>query len=184
MTDKRHGRVFAQPIDRRAFLGAAGVSALGLGLAGPALAQGSKTGVDASKWTPEYIASIAGTESFDTAAECARTVPLNYSGRLTYWYFGPNQASPQLEHQIDAQFWEAFGKTYPNIKVTKQNLDYNSMLDKLRTASIGKAAPMVARLPILWGSEFAAKNMLMPVGPKDVGYADEEFWPGALKSVT
>ncbi len=180
MTDKRHGRVFAQPIDRRAFLGGAAA----LGLAGPAFAQGSKTGVDAAKWTPEYIASIAGTESFDTAAECARVVPLNYTGRLTYWYFGPNQASPQLEHQIDAQFWEAFGKTYPNIKVTKQNLDYNSMLDKLRTASIGKAAPMVARLPILWGAEFAAKNMLMPFGPADISYGDEEFWPGALKSVT
>jgi multiple sugar transport system substrate-binding protein len=179
MTDKRP-RAFASPIDRRTFLGAAA----GLALGGPALAQGSKTGVDASKWTPEYIASIAGTESFDTAAECARVVPLNYSGKLTYWYFGPNQASPQLEHEIDAQFWDAFAKTYPNIKVTKQNLDYNSMLDKLRTASIGKAAPMVARLPILWGSEFAAKNMLMPVGPKDIGYSDDEFWPGAIKSVT
>ena len=26
----------------------------------------------------------------------------NYSGRLTYWYVGPNQASPQIEHDIDA----------------------------------------------------------------------------------
>ena len=79
---------------------------------------------------------------------------------------------------------EAFAATYPNIRVTKQNLDYNSMLDKLRTASLGKAAPMVARLPILWGSEFAAKNMLLPFGPQDISYADDEFWPGAMKSVT
>ena len=76
-------------------------------------------------------------------------MPLNYSGRLTYWYFGPNQASPQIEHEMDAAFWKAFGTTYPNIKVTAQNIDYNQMLDKLRTAALGRAAPMVGRLPIL-----------------------------------
>jgi multiple sugar transport system substrate-binding protein len=171
-------------VDRRGLL--AGAAAAGALAAVPRMsaAQGSKTGVDAAIWTPQYIASIAGTATYDTAAECARVVPLNYSGRLTYWYFGPNQASPQLEHEIDRQFWEAFAATYPNIKVTRQNLDYNSMLDKLRTASLGKAAPMVARLPILWGAEFAAKNMLLPFGPQDVGYVDDEFWPGAMKSVT
>ena len=78
----------------------------------------------------------------------------------------------------------AFGKTYPNIKVNKQNLDYNEMLDKLRTAALGKAAPMVARLPILWGVEFAAKGQLQEFGPEDVGYSADEFWPGAMKSVT
>jgi multiple sugar transport system substrate-binding protein len=111
-------------------------------------------------------------------------VPLNHSGRLTYWYFGPTQASPQIDHELDAQFWDAFGKLYPNIKVTKQNLSYNEMLDKLRTAALGKAAPMVARLPILWGVEFAAKGQLREFGPADVGYSADEFWPGAMKSVT
>ena len=78
------------------------------------------------------------------------------------------------------RLWQA----YPNIKVTKQNLSYNEMLDKLRTAALGKAAPMVARLPILWGVEFAAKGQLREFGPADVGYNVDEFWPGALKSVT
>ena len=118
----------------------------------------SKTGIDAATWTPQHIASIAGTAEYDTAAECAKVVPLNHSGRLTYWYFGPTQASPQIEHELDAQFWDAFGKLYPNIKVTKQNLSYNELLDKFRTAALGKAAPMVVRLPILWGVEFAAKG--------------------------
>jgi multiple sugar transport system substrate-binding protein len=85
---------------------------------------------------------------------------------------------------MDRQFWEAFAKTYPNIQVTKQNLDYNDMLNKLRTAALGRAAPMIARLPILWGVEFAAKGQLMEFGPKDVGYGTDEFWPGAIKSVT
>jgi multiple sugar transport system substrate-binding protein len=171
-------------IDRRTLLSSAAAAAIAATVPGRAMAQGSKTGIDAAKWTPAYISSIAGTADFDTAADCAKVVPLDYSGRLTYWYFGPNQASPHIEHEIDAAFWQAFAKTYPNIKVTAQNLDYNQMLDKLRTAALGRAAPMVGRLPILWGVEFAAKGQLLPFAPPDVGYAEDEFWPGAMKSVT
>jgi multiple sugar transport system substrate-binding protein len=148
-----------------------------------AFAQGSKTGVDVATWTPDYIKSIAGTAEYDTAAECYRVVPKDYKGKVTYWYFGPTQASPQIEHDMDKAFWEAFARTYPNITVVKQSMNYNEILDKLRTTAIGKAAPMVARLPILMGVEFAAKGYLLEFGPKDVGYGTEEFWPGALKSV-
>jgi multiple sugar transport system substrate-binding protein len=101
MTDSNHP--LSRAIDRRDFIaGAAGLAAVGF--ASRALAQTSLAGIDASKWTPEYITSIAGTATYDTAAECAKVVPLNYAGRLTYWYVGPNQASPQIEHEIDAQF--------------------------------------------------------------------------------
>jgi multiple sugar transport system substrate-binding protein len=185
MTDSKHKDVFSHAVDRRTFLGYAAMAGLAAaGVSTSALAQGSKTGIDPSKWTPEYVKSIAGTEEYDTAAECYRVVPRDYAGRLTYWYFGPTQASPQIEHDMDAQFWDAFGKMYPSIKVTRQNLDYNDMLNKLRTAALGKAAPMVARLPILWGVEFAAKGQLLEFGPADVGYGTDEFWPGAIKSVT
>jgi multiple sugar transport system substrate-binding protein len=171
------------PLDRRAFLlGAAGLAAAGV--AHEADAQTTQLGIDAAQWTPDYITSIAGTAEYDTAAECAKVVPLDYKGHLTYWWNGPNQASPQIDIDIDAQFWAAFAKTYPNITVTKQNLDYNEMLNKTRTAALGKAAPMVARFPILWGVEFAAKGQLMEFGPEDVGFARAEFWPGAMKSVT
>jgi multiple sugar transport system substrate-binding protein len=173
---KAHNR-----LDRRAFIAGAGLAVAGLSRG--ARAQPSQIGIDAAHWTPDYITSIAGTAEYDTAAECAKVVPLDTKGRLTYWYFGPNQASSQIEHDIDDEFWVAFGKTYPNISVTKQNLDYNEMLNKLRTAALGKAAPMVGRLPILWGSEFAAKGQLMPFKPEDVGYPSSEFWPGAMKSV-
>ena len=143
-------------MNRRTFLaGAAGAAAAGL--AGAALAQGSKTGIDAATWTPQHIAGIAGTAEYDTAAECAKVVPLNHSGRLSYWYFGPTQASPKIEHDMDKAFWEAFAAMYPNITVVKQDLNYNEMLDKLRTATLGKAAPMVARVPILWAPEVASK---------------------------
>jgi len=175
-------------MDRRRFLDLAGGAGLALGLAsggstGP-LAQGSRTGVDATTWTPDYIKSIAGTLEVDTAAECAKVVPLNYQGRLSYWYAGPNEANPQIEHDIDAAFWAAFQQTYPNIRVEKQNLNYNQMLNKARTAALGRAAPMVVRFPILWGVEFAAKGQLRQLRPEDVGYPASEFWPGAMKSVT
>jgi multiple sugar transport system substrate-binding protein len=184
MQHSGNGGDVPRQMDRRTLLGIAGAAAFAGALPGAANAQGDKTGIDAATWTPQYIASIAGTAEYDTAAECAKVVPLNYSGRLTYWYFGPNQASPRIEHEMDAAFWQAFAETYPNIKVTAQNLDYNQMLDKLRTAALGRAAPMVGRMPILWGVEFAAKGQLMAFAPPDVGYAEDEFWPGAIKSVT
>ena len=132
----------------------------------------------------KYIDSIAGTLDVDTAAECAKVVPLNHSGRLTYWYAGPTQASTQIDHKIYGEFWAAFAKTYPNIKVEAQNLGYNDMLNKARTAALGNAAPMVARFPIMWGVEFAAKGQLHQLAPEDVGHKTSEFWPGAMKSVT
>ncbi len=185
MSKSKNGGVFSRPVDRRTFLAfTAGAGVAATGFSTGALAQANKTGVDPTKWTPEYIKSIAGTAEYDTAAECYKIVPKDYKGRLTYWYFGPTQASPQIEHDIDKQFWEAFKALYPNIQVTALNLNYNEMIDKLRTAAIGKAAPMVVRLPILAGVEFAAKGQLMEFGPEQVGYSVEEFWPGAMKSVT
>jgi multiple sugar transport system substrate-binding protein len=180
VTESRDRAFVPFTLGRRALLGSAG--ALALGLSGARAAQ--ETGLDTSNWTPDYITGIAGTLQVDTAAECAKVVPLDTKGRVTYWYVGPNEASPQLDKDIDAQFWAAFAKTYPNITVVKQNLDYNQMLDKLRTAALGNAAPMVAKMPIMWGVEFAAKGQLQPFKPEDAGFPTAEFWPGAMKSCT
>jgi multiple sugar transport system substrate-binding protein len=177
---------WSTPLNRRKLLGygaAAGLGAAAMRFDG-SFAQGSDTGVDADTWTPEYIRSIAGTVEVDTAAEVANVVPLDYSGKVTYWYVGPNEASPDQDIEIDNQFWAAFAETYPNIEVDFQNINYNDMLDKIRTATLGGAAPMVAKMPILWGVEFAAGNQLMNLAPEDVGYPTSEFWPGAMKSVT
>ncbi len=93
------------PISRRQLLGtAAGAGLLAAGLGAPAAAQAP---LDTANWTPDYISSIAGTIEVDTAAECAKVVPLDYKGRLTYWWVGPNEASPAIEKEIDAQFWAA-----------------------------------------------------------------------------
>ena len=140
--------------------------------------------VDLSQWSPEYIKSIAGTATYDTAGDCGKVVPNDYAGRVSYWYTGPFEADPQIMHDIDKQFWESFAKAYPNIKVEAQSITYNELLDKFRTALLGNAAPMVVRLQILGGVEFAAKGYLNPLKPEDVGYTSADFWPGALKSVT
>ncbi|MEM7021555.1 MAG: extracellular solute-binding protein [Pseudomonadota bacterium] len=184
MNDFHNHRGFS--ISRRSLLGYSAAAGLAVGLRGPlsAFAQDNPLGVTADEWTPDYISSIAGTLEVDTAAECAKVVPLDYSGSLTYWYVGPNEASPELDHELYKQFWAAFAETYPNIKIEAQSLGYNDMLNKIRTAALGNAAPMVARMPILWGVEFAAKGQLHELGPEDVGYPTNEFWPGAMKSVT
>ncbi len=54
-------------------------------ISAPALAEPP---VDLSKWSPEYVRSIAGTEEFDNPEACGKITPLDYKGRLTFWYQG------------------------------------------------------------------------------------------------
>lgn len=140
--------------------------------------------VDLSKWSPEYVKSIAGTKQFDAAKDCGAVVPNDYAGKVSYWYTGPFEADPIISHEQDKAFWEAFKAAYPNIETDVQSITYNELLDKFRTALLGNAAPMVIRLQILGGVEFAAKGYLNELKPEDIGLTAGDFWPGALKSVT
>jgi multiple sugar transport system substrate-binding protein len=139
--------------------------------------------VDVSKWSPEYVRSIAGTETFDTVGNCNAVTPTDYKGRVSIWYQAIADADPQIMHQNYADFFAAFKATYPNIELEAQGIDYNTLLDKFRTALLGNAAPMTIRLQILGGVEFASKGYLEPLKPEDVGYSSADFWPGAMKSV-
>lgn len=165
---------------RVALMGSAAMSLIAAVTAAPAIAQS----VDLSQWSPEYINSIAGTETTDTAGECSKITPLDYEGKVSVWWSGPTEASPEIDKQVHADFWAAFQETYPNIEVDYQNVDYNQMLDRLRTTTLGNAAPAVVRLQILGGVEFASKGYFMELAPEDVGYDTADFWPGAMKSVT
>src|SRR3954465_13862228 len=138
--------------------------------------------VDLSKWSPEYVRSIAGTKDFDTAADCGKVTPLDYKGRLTFWYQGVFEGDPDLLRQYYKDFFAAFRKTYPNIQLEEQAHTYNDLLDKFRTALIGNAGPVVGGLQILGRVEFGSKGYLQELKPEDVGYATEVFWPGAMKS--
>ncbi|SHF75909.1 multiple sugar transport system substrate-binding protein [Kaistia soli DSM 19436] len=140
--------------------------------------------VDLSKWSPDYVREVAGTKEFDTAADCSKVTPLDYKGRVTLWYQGVFEGDPDVLRQNYKDFFAAFRATYPNIVLEDQGITYNDLLDKFRTALLGNAAPMVVRLQILGGTEFAAKGYLQPLKPEDVGYSSEDFWPGAMKAVT
>ena len=180
MTNSRDREVDDGCLNRRQVVGY--VVALGMAaslLSGTAYAQS----VDLSKWSPEYVRSIAGTEKVDTAGDCSKIVPLDYKGRVSVWWTGPNEASPDISRKVNDEFWAAFKATYPNIEVDNQNIDYNQLLDKLRTALLGNAAPMVVRLQILGGIEFSSKGYFQELKPEDVGYPTADFWPGAMKSV-
>ena len=173
--------------DRRAFvagaLGLAGTAALGRS----AFAQStpvSKTGVDPSKWNIETINALAGTIKVDTAAELHAIVPATASGKLSYWNVGPVESTPQIAKDFYQQFLDSFKTWWPNIQLDNQNVDYNDLLDKLRTSAAGGAAPDVAKMPILWGVEFAARGDLQEIVLEDFGLSKELFWEGALKSVT
>jgi len=180
MTNSRDREVDDGCLNRRQVVGY--VVALGMAaslLSGTAYAQS----VDLSKWSPEYVRSIAGTEKVDTAGDCSKIVPLDYKGKVSVWWTGPNEASPDISRKVNDEFWAAFKATYPNIEVDNQNIDYNQLLDKLRTALLGNAAPMVVRLQILGGIEFSSKGYFQELKPEDVGYPTADFWPGAMKSV-
>ena len=103
---------------------------------------------------------------------------------MSVWYIGPADAEPEITKRFNKEFWEAFKATYPNITVEAQSIVYNDLLDKLRTSLLGNAGPMVVRLQVLDGVEFAAKSYLEPLKPEDVGYTAAEFWPAAMKLVT
>ena len=111
--------------------------------------------IDLSKWSPEYVRSIAGTEEFDTVGHCNSVTPTDYKGRLTFWYQGIFEGDPQVMRDNYADFFKAFRETYPNIQLEEQGITYNELLDKFRTALLGNAAPMAIRLQILGGTEFA-----------------------------
>ena len=163
----------------RALVAALLTSAMVLPL--PAMAADS---IDLSKWGPDYVNEIAGTIETDTAGECSKVVPLDYEGNITYWYTGPTDAEPDITKEMDKAFWAAFAETYPNIDIEVTSVDYNTLLDKFRTTLLGNAGPMVVRLQILGGVEFAAKGYFQELKPEDVGYSSDDFWPGAMKSVT
>lgn len=143
-----------------------------------------KTGVDPAKWNPETIQALAGTIEVDTAAELHATIPESATGDASYWVVGPTEASPDITKQYYDEWLTAFQGYYPSIALDRQNQDYNGMLDKMRTASEGGAGPSVARMPILWGVEFAANGRLAEVTLEDFGFNRDLFWDGALKSVT
>ncbi len=146
----------------------------------------TRTGIGAGEWNPESIRANAGTLKIDTKADVAKILPLDAKGKLTVWYTGADASTPQITTEYFKQFWATWNQTYPGIPLNEgdqvQNINYNELIDKLRTATAGNAAPDITRLQALGGIELAAKGYLQEIKLEDFGYKRENFWSGALKS--
>ena len=143
-----------------------------------AMAQGAKTGIDPETWTPEYINSIAGTDEVDTAGRVRQGRAARLQGPPHLLVRRPERGRPRAAPQDRRRVLGGLRRDLPEHRRSRmQNLSYNDMLDKLRTAALGDAAPMVARMPILWGVEFAAKGQLLEITLEEFGYTAEHFWP-------
>ena len=184
-----HKKLDLSALNRRTLLagaaGLAGAAAFGRS----AFAQDpdaiAKTGVNPDEWNIETINALAGTITVDTAAELHALVPPDTAtGDLSYWNAGPVESSPHITKQYYEEFQDRFKGCYPNINLDNQNVTYETLLDKLRTAAAGGGAPDVAKMPILWGVEFAGRGELQEIVLEDYNLSKDLFWEGALKSVT
>ncbi|HQY30388.1 MAG TPA: extracellular solute-binding protein [Thermomicrobiales bacterium] len=185
----RTGKLDLNALNRRTLLGGAAGLAGAAALGRSALAQDAtavaKTGVDPEKWNIDTIHALAGTITVDTAAELHAIVPADAAtGDVSFWNAGPVESTPEVQKTLYDEFGNKLKEWWPGLNVDRQNIDYNDLLDKTRTAAAGGAAPDVAKLPILWGVEFAARGDLQEIVLEDYGLNKDLFWAGALKSVT
>ncbi len=82
------------------------------------------------------------------------------------------------------QWWANLKTTLPNVNLKVEQYDYNSLLDKLRITLRANQGPDIMWMQLLWGPEFAYGGALQEINLADYGYKPEQFWPGALKSIT
>ena len=72
----------------------------------------------------------------------------------------------------------------PGVNFNEEQYAYGDMLDKLRVVLKANQGPDAAVIVIQWCPELAASGVLSEINLADFGYKPENFWPGALKSVT
>ena len=138
----------------------------------------------------EVVAGICAHRSpapqtFDTAADCAKVVPHDYKGTADLLVHRPDRG--RSRHRARAST-RSSGRPGRRPTRTSRPTRRTSTTTSCSTSSARRCsampAPMVVRLQILGGVEFAAKGYLQPLKPEDVGYSTADFWPGAMKSVT
>jgi len=132
----------------------------------------------------------AGAASSTTTASSGGLLPLppatpnpNVKGNVLYWqttFDDPTLPSAKYHDQ----WLPSLKTTLPNVTVKEEQFSYNDMLDKLRVASRAGQGPDTIVVPILWGPEFAYAGALTEISLADFGFKPENFWPGALKSLT
>ena len=175
-------------INRRRLMGfLAGAVAAGIVTKSEALAylqDAKKSSVGEEEGDPNKTKAGGGTREGGTGSPAA---PLQRGGRGGAGperNANPNGGKPRTPKGRKRGFDGGAGGYPPNTPLEQGGHPNNDLLEKIRTAAAGGAAPDVAKMPILWGVEFAAKGHLREVTLEEFGWTTEQFWPGAIKSVT
>ncbi len=107
----------------------------------------------------------------------------NARGSIRYWQttFDDMTVPSYKYHQ---QWLANLKTTLPNVTFRDEYYSYNDMLDKLRVALRANQGPDTMVLTILWSPELALSGVLQEINLAEFGYKPENFWPGALKSLT
>ncbi len=134
--------------------------------------------------TKPAASAASGTTTAATGGSSPTNTPnTTAKGNVRYW-----QTTYDDPTILDAKYhdeWIASLKTtLPNVNFKEEQYAYGDMLDKLRVADKAGQAPETAVMPILWGPEFAYAGRLLEINLADFGYKTDDFWPGALKSIT
>jgi multiple sugar transport system substrate-binding protein len=146
--------------------------------------QSEKTGVTAEEWNPETIRALAGTREVDTGAELHGLVPESTEGTLQYWNVGPTEASPQIAKDLYDEFLEAFALYYPTSRSTTRMSATTTCWTRFGPRPPVAPRRMSPRCRSSGESSSPLAADLSEVTLEEFGWTAEQFWPGALKSVT
>ena len=104
-------------------------------------------------------------------------------GNVRYWQttYDPPGVLDQTFHD---QWIMNLKNVLPGVNFNEEQYAYGDMLDKLRVVLKANQGPDAAVIVIQWCPELAASGVLSEINLADFGYKPENFWPGALKSVT
>jgi len=133
-------------------------------------------------------AAAASAPSGTTVAAAGNPSPTNApnptpKGNVLYWQT-PYDDPTVLDSKYHDDWIVNLKKVLPNVNFKEEQYAYNDMLDKLRVSLRANQGPDAATIVIQWCPELAASGALTEINLADYGYKPENFWPGALKSVT
>ena len=130
----------------------------------------------------------SATSGTTTASTSGGTSPSNTpnptpKGNVRSWQTSYDDPSiPDAKYHD--QWVEAMKTELPGVTFKEEQYSYNDMLDKLRVAMRAGQGPDTAIVTVIWSPELASSGQFLEINLADFGYKAEQFWPGALKSVT
>jgi multiple sugar transport system substrate-binding protein len=153
--------------------------------AGSAASSTRPAGSAPSGTTAPAATTASGTPSAGIITNSSPTNVPNTTAKGSVRYWQTTYDPPGTLDQVFHDQWIANLKNaVPGVQFTEEQYSYNDMLDKLRAALKANQGPDSAVIVIQWCPELAASGVLQEINLADFGYKPENFWPGALKSIT